>query len=90
MLVNASATAGVIAGGIGLVALIASLFITPAGDAPTTVADGAAQPTLAGLGSRVEQILAQAERQAADNLATAQRQADRIIADAQRKASDLD
>ncbi len=90
VLVNASAIAGVIGGGIGLVLLIVSRFAKSAGDAPPAAVDGAERPTLAGLGTRVEQILALANQQAADHVATAQQQADRIIADAHRKASDLD
>ncbi|WP_199737083.1 hypothetical protein [Micromonospora solifontis] len=44
------------------------------------------RPTLSGLGTRVEQILRLAERQADDHRATAEREAERILSEARATA----
>jgi membrane-bound ClpP family serine protease len=87
LLVHATATVGYVVGGLGLALLIGSRFAKSEPSAPAT---DAGRPPLAGLGTRVEQILRLADQQATERVVEAQRKADKIIADAEAKASDLD
>jgi hypothetical protein len=80
---------GVILAALGLCASLVSISLTRS-DARSSddlgpINDGG-RPTLAGLGTRVEEILKLAEEQAADHRAQAQAEADRIIADARDRA----
>ncbi len=61
----------------------------PAAPAAKPVAAPTKRPTIAGLGSRVEQILGLAEKQALDHLTRAQREADEIVAAARAQAGEI-
>jgi hypothetical protein len=93
--VGAGAIAGVSAGRpampFAIGAVVVGLIVAVAGSLSRTGdliedASGADRPTLAGLGTRVEQILRIAEEQADDHRAEARREADAIIAAAHAEA----
>ena len=61
----------------------------PAAGTDQWLLDQQRRPTLSGLGTRVEQILRRAERQADDHRAEARREAEGIVAGARREAEAL-
>ncbi len=61
--------------------------VVPAADGGTTPDDTGRRPPLAGMGTRVDQILRLAEGQADAIRDSARRDADRIVADARREAA---
>jgi predicted lipid-binding transport protein (Tim44 family) len=56
---------------------------------PVPPAEEAGKPTVAGLGTRVDQIIRMAEQQAADHKRTAEAEAGRIIGEARAEADRL-
>lgn len=71
------------------VAGIATALVSPPESLPgrpSALRPGRDRPTLAGLGTRVEEILRLAERQAEDHRATARREAEEIVAAARSEA----
>ena|SRR5690242_4919892 len=71
---------------VGIGVAIASGPPAPALPADSAVRPAKPRPDLAGLGSRVEQVLRLAEEQANVHRADAKREAERIVADARAKA----
>jgi len=78
---------------VGLVLVIVGIGVAiatgppaPALPADPAVRPAKARPDLAGLGSRVEQVLRLAEEQANVHRADAKREAERVVADARAKA----
>lgn len=79
----------------GVVAGVVGVGLSLVGSRPATISEEAkAQPPgegtgLSGLGSRVEQILRLAERQADDHRARAEREAERTLAEARSEARQI-
>jgi hypothetical protein len=70
----------------GLVVAGLALVAASRGSAARPAPSENEKPALAGLGTRVEQILALAEDQAADRIRSAEQEAERIVAEAHRRA----
>jgi hypothetical protein len=80
---------GVIAVAVGLGLLMAGARTEPATLDGTRPEGDRRRPTLAGLGTRVEQILQLAEEQANDHRAEARREAEAILAAAHAEAAEI-
>ena len=73
---------------VGLLALGVLIAIVAGGDTPDPSEPDPERPALAGLGSRVEDILRLANEQADDHLRAAREEAARIVAEARMRAGE--